>query len=110
MIDVKFKAEQIVTQASETDATGIRADALALGLDYEFRRNVILSVWGTYENDKFLNQLRRDNVYATFGEIKYLFNRFSSMALRHKYIQRESNIPFFSYDKHEVGIYVTTQF
>jgi hypothetical protein len=48
LIDVKFKAEQIVTQASETDATGIRADALALGLDYEFRRNVILSVWGTY--------------------------------------------------------------
>jgi len=110
LIDVKFKAEQIVTQASETDATGIRADALALGLDYEFRRNVILSVWGTYENDKFLNQQRRDNVYATFGEIKYLFNRFSSMAFRHKYIQRESNIPFFSYDKHEVGIYVTTQF
>lgn len=109
-IDVHFRAEQIVTQASDTDATGIRADALQVGLDYEFRRNVVLSLSSTYERDKFFGQPRRDTVYSSMAEIKYLLNRFGSMSLRHRYLNRDSNIPSFVYDKHEVGLNVTAQY
>ncbi len=62
LLDVHFNAEQIVTQTSDTSATGVLANAVQLGLDYELRRNVIVSVAGGYETDKFFGQLRKDNV------------------------------------------------
>jgi hypothetical protein len=40
-LDVHFSAEQVVTEASDTSSTGIRADAVQLGFDYELRRNLI---------------------------------------------------------------------
>jgi len=110
MIDVFMKAERIVTQASDTDASGIRADAIQLGIDYEFRRNVVLSLSGTYEKDRFIGRDRVDTVYSSLAEARYLLNRTYSLSLQHRYIQRNSNIPAFSYDKHEVGIDVTARF
>jgi hypothetical protein len=109
-IDVWFKAEQIITEASQTDASGIRADAAIVGVDYELRRNVILSVTGTYENDKFYGQPRTDNVMATYNELRYLLNRYVTLALRYSFTWRDSNIPIDSYSKHQVGFNVTAQF
>ncbi|MEW6451630.1 MAG: outer membrane beta-barrel protein [Pseudomonadota bacterium] len=109
-IDVKLKAESIVTQAVDTDATGIRADAVQIGVDYEFRRNVVLSLAAIYEKDRFVGQFRTDKVYSTLAEIKYLFNRHWSISARHQYTNRDSNIPNFVYDKHEIGINVAAQF
>jgi hypothetical protein len=37
-------------------------------------------------------------------------NRFGAVSLFHRYTQRNSNIPTFSFDKHQVGINVTAQF
>ena len=110
MVDVHFKAERIVTQAAETTAAGVQADALQLAVDYELRRNVVLSVAGMYEVDRFVGQFRKDTVYSTLAEVKYLFNRYSYVSLRHQYVNRDSNIPSSVYDKHEVGINVTAQF
>ncbi len=110
LIDVHFKAEQIVTQTSDTSSTGVRADAIQAGVDYEFRRNVIVSVGAGYEKDHFFGQARSDNVTTTNSRIKYMLNRFSAISLYHRYTQRNSNIPTFSFDKHQVGINVTAQF
>jgi hypothetical protein len=109
-IDVKFKAESIVTQAVDTDATGVRADSVQLAVDYEFRRNVILSLGAFYENDRFIGQTRQDDVYGTLAEAKYLLNRHWSISARHQYFNRDSNIPTSTYDKHEIGLNVAAQF
>jgi len=100
----------MVTQATETDVKSIKATALQLGLDYELRRNVVLSLAGNYETDDFLSQMRLDRVYSTLSELKYLMNRYSSISLQHKFVRRDSSIPLSSYDKHEIGINVTAQF
>lgn len=110
LIDVHFRAEQIVTQTSDTSATGVQADAIQVGVDYEFRRNVIVSVRGGYEKDRFFGQTRSDAVITTDSRVKYMMNRFSVVSLFHRYTQRNSNIPTFSFDKHQVGINVTAQF
>jgi hypothetical protein len=90
--------------------SSVRARAVQLGIDYELLRNVVVSTSAMYESDKFIGQLRDDNVYATRAEVKYLPNRFSSIALRHNYTQRDSNVPTISYDKHEVSVHVTARF
>jgi len=110
LLDVKFRAESMVTQAVDTDIQGIRAQSMQLGFDYELRRNVIVSVAALYERDHFFNQLRSDTVFATLEEVRYMLNRAWSVSLRHQYIKRNSNIPTAAYDRHEVGINVTARF
>jgi hypothetical protein len=110
LLDVHFNAEQIVTQTSDTSATGVLANAVQLGLDYELRRNVIVSLAGGYENDRFFGQLREDNVVTSDTRIKYLANRFSAVSAYYRYTKRDSDVPVFSYDKHLVGMNVTAQF
>jgi hypothetical protein len=46
-----------------------------LGLDYELRRNVIVSLAGGYENDTFFGQLRKDNVLTSDTRVKYLIEQ-----------------------------------
>lgn len=110
LLDVHFKAEQLVTEVAQTAATGVLANAAQLGLDYEFRRNIVASVTGAYEIDRFFGMERKDDVTTADARVKYLLNRFSSIALYYTYINRISDVPIYSYDKHQVGINVTAQF
>ncbi len=110
VFDVHFNAEQIVTEASDTSATGILANALQLGADYEIRPNVVFSTAATYEQDHFKGQPRDDNVYAADAELKYLMNRIATIGLYYRFIRRASNESQFTYDKHVVGINATAHF
>ena len=110
LLDVHVKAEQLVTQAADTVAGGIRADAIQVGADYELRRNIVLSVGATYERYKFFGQLRNDAVFSTLTELTYKLNRYSTVSLQHQYFRRDSDAPSASYDKHEVGLNVTTRY
>lgn len=110
LIDVHFNAEQLVTQTSDTSPTGVLANAVQLGLDYELRRNVIVSLAGGYETDRFFGQIRKDNVLTSDTRVKYLVNRFAAVSAYYRYTKRDSDIPVYSFDKHLVGINVTAQF
>lgn len=110
VLDVHFNAEQLVTEASDTSSTGILANALQLGFDYEFRRNVVLSTYGTFEQDSFKGQDRKDNVYAIDAKLTYALNNITSLSLLYRYLRRDSNTPEFSYDKHQVGINASAHF
>ena len=110
LLDVHFNAEQLVTQTSDTSPTGVLANAVQLGLDYELRRNIIVSLAGGYETDRFFGQVRKDDVTSSDARVKYLVNRFGAVSAYYRYTKRDSDIPVFSFDKHLVGINVTAQF
>jgi hypothetical protein len=110
LLDAHFKAEQLVTETADTSSVGVLADAVQFGIDYELRRNVIVSLDGGYESDRFFGKLRKDHVVTTDASIKYLLNRFAAISLYHRYTARNSDIPAFSYDKHQIGINATAQF
>lgn len=111
LLDIHVKAEQLVTQTSDTSSTGVLANAVQIGADYELKRNVILSVSGAYETDHFYGlPARKDHVITTNASVKYVMNRFAAISAYHRYTDRQSDIPTFSYDKHQVGLNVTAQF
>lgn len=110
LLDIHFKAEQLVTQTSQTSSSGVLANAQELGLDYEVRRNIILSMTGAYETDQFSGVVRKDHVVSTDERIKYKLNRFAAVSIYHQYTDRNSDNPLFSFDKHQVGLNVTAQF
>ena len=110
LIDVSAKAEQIITQTSDTSVTGVLANNFQVGVDYELLRNIVVSVAGSIEKDKFHGQPRNDQVNTVDARIKYLPNRFGSISLFHRFTERDSNIPTYSYQKHLVGFNATAQF
>jgi hypothetical protein len=110
LIDFNFKAEQLVTETSQTSSTGVLGNALQLGADYEFRRNVVFSMTGAYEVDHFFGMVRKDDVVTADARVKYLLSRYGSVATYYTYTNRNSDVPIFSYDKHQVGLNVTAQF
>ncbi len=110
LVDVHFNAEQIVTEAADTLSTGILANAVQLGVDYEFRPNIVLSTAATYERDRFFGQPREDNVYGVDARIRYALNSITSLSLRYRYTFRDSNVPEASFQKHQVGINASAHF
>lgn len=110
LLDIRARAEQLVTETSDTSSNGVLANAFQLGADYELLRNVVISLAGGYETDRFFGQTRKDNVTSTDARVKYMLNRFSSVSVYHRYTDRKSDIPTFSYEKHLVGVNVTAQF
>jgi hypothetical protein len=110
LLDVHFKAEQVVTETADTTSVGVIGNAVQVGVDYELLRNLVISASGGYEVDRFFGEVRKDQVTTTDASIKYLLNRFAAISLFHRYTNRDSDIPTFSYDKQQVGINVTAQF
>jgi hypothetical protein len=109
-LDVHFNAEQIVTTTAQTSATGVLANSFQLGADYELRPDLVLSPLFVYEKDDFKGQPRKDNVYAAELRLKRIFNRWASASVYYRYLQRDSNNPLNSYEKHVVGINASVQF
>jgi hypothetical protein len=109
-LDVYFNAEQVVTEASDTSTTGILANAVQLGFDYEFRPNVILSTAGTYERDSFKGQPRLDNLYIVDNRLKYMMNRVTSISFLYRFTRRDSSNDTASFDKHQIGLSAAARF
>ena len=110
MIDVNFKAEQIVTQTSDTSVTGVLANNFQLGVDYELLAQYRRVGCRQLEKDKFHGQPRNDQINTVDARIKYLPNRFGAISVFHRFTERDSNISTFSYQKHLVGFNATAQF
>jgi hypothetical protein len=110
LLDVHFNAEQLVTQTADTSSVGVLANALQLGADYELRRNVVLSATAGYEVDRFFGQVRKDDVTTAEAGVKYVLSRYGSVGGFYRYTMRDSDVPVFSYDKHQVGVNVTAQY
>ncbi len=110
-IEVNFLTERIVTQSSDTSVQSLFATLYQLGVDYELRPNMVLSVAGTFEDDRFQEgDARHDTVLGADARFKYVLNPFASISLWYRFIHRTSNIPLTGYDRQQVGIDAKAQF
>jgi hypothetical protein len=109
-LDVHFNAEQVVTTTADTSVTGVLANSFQLGADYELSPGFTLSPLFIYEKDDFKGLPRKDDVYAAELRLKKAFNHWASASVYYRYLQRDSNNPLNSYEKHVIGVNASVQF
>ncbi|GAA0553810.1 hypothetical protein FHS83_001664 [Rhizomicrobium palustre] len=77
---------------------------VAMGLDYEFRPNIILQLGGVYNNVAYAGSNRTDEVPGVNVGIKYLINRYASLNFAYDYGSRSSNLGAFNYHDNTASV------
>jgi len=109
LMTVRAYAERNVAETI-TPGFGPRIDALVGGqVDYELLRNVIVKAGGSFKQEDFQDSPRKDDVTRWTAGIDYALTRHLRIGARYDYIQRDSTIPIYSFDKHMVMFNVTAQ-
>ncbi len=80
-----------------------------LGVDYEFRRNIIVTTDVGYGNSEFEGIQRNDDTYSGSLETTYLINRNARAGFRWEVVNRKSNVEAENYMQHIVGLNLTLQ-
>jgi hypothetical protein len=90
--------------------SGYLTTTVAANADHELRRDVLLNVNASYENDSFQGISRTDNVYTAGAGFRYLINRNLFLGGFYTYSQRSSSIAGLSYTQNLLTLRVGTQF
>ncbi|MBB3772886.1 hypothetical protein FHS55_003511 [Angulomicrobium tetraedrale] len=73
------------------DGSSILSSTFGVRGDYEFRRNLLMSAWFSYNNQDYQNLPRNDDQYTVGGELRYLINRHATARLTYNYQDFTSN-------------------
>ena len=97
---VTFTASQSVL-TSNYSFNGINGSAvdtsnLGVRIDYELRRNIVLSGWFDYQNQNYEAFPRDDDQYVYGAELKYLINRYATAKLNYNYTDFDTNFNFIN--------------
>ncbi|WP_428031581.1 outer membrane beta-barrel protein [Ancylobacter sp.] len=95
LVTATFTAgQQVMTSNYEYD--GITGSAVVssnagVRLDYEFRRNIVISGWVDYLNQDYDEFPRVDNQYVIGAELRYSINRFSIAKINYSFTDFDTN-------------------
>jgi hypothetical protein len=90
LITITFIGQRLIEDSAFNLASGYFKNFASLGADYEFKRNIILSVLGSLERDTFQGVSRTDNASAISASGKYLVNRNVGIGATLAYANRTS--------------------
>jgi uncharacterized protein (PEP-CTERM system associated) len=79
-------------------------------LDYEIRRNLIATFGAKYKNETFTGLSRSDNIFNLITGIDYSLNSYLIFGLNYVYLDRQSEIADFDFDRHRLMINVTARY
>lgn len=95
LVTATFTAgQQVLTSNYEYDGisgSAVVSSSAGIRLDYEFRRNIVLSGWFDYLNQDYDAYPRVDNQYVVGAELRYFINRFSVAKLNYSYTDFDTN-------------------
>lgn len=103
-----FGARQVAELAAQNQEARIDLTAGAR-VDYELRRNVMVSMDASYTNEDFTGSNREDNILQIGSQIDYWMNSYLSFGLKYNYFERDSNLDF-SFNRHLVLLNVVAQY
>ena len=96
LVTIRISASHLINETVVSSFAGVATDSneqrFAFGIDYSFRRNIILHGDLAYLHDNFTSSGRVDNVGLASIGISYLINSYMNANFRYIYQNRDSNI------------------
>jgi len=93
LLTITFIGQRLVEDSAFNTASGYFKNFASLGADYEFKRNIILSLLGSLEQDTFQGAPRTDDAASIAASGKYLVNRNVGIGATLAYTNRTSDVP-----------------
>ncbi|MDF2810101.1 MAG: hypothetical protein K0S56_1132 [Microvirga sp.] len=95
LVTATFTASQQVLTSNYSFAgftgSAVVSSNAGVRLDYEFRRNIVLSGWFDYLNQDYDEFPRKDDQYMVGAELRYFINRFATARLNYVYTDFDTN-------------------
>lgn len=73
------------------NGSAVNSNEVGIRLDYELRRNILLSGWVNYQKQDYEEYPRDDDTYFVGAEVRYLINRYATAKLNYTYTDFSSN-------------------
>lgn len=105
-----FKGRRVVSESGIGVAAGRVDTDFKVALDYELRRNIIVSPSMGFEHQDFVGFSRTDMVFNPNLRIDYLINRYFTVGAEYDYTNRISNIGANEFDRHIVRVNAQAKF
>lgn len=106
---VRFGGSRKTEETTITNASGIEATNVRLGVDHELLYNVILSADAGYTNNAFEGVTREDDKFNAGLKGTYLINRHFRASLGYAYDERDSNVVGSDYQVNSVKLTLRAQ-
>ena len=104
---VKLTADSRVEETTVGTASGYDNQRVALGVDHELLRNLILRGRVSFANNDFNDNPRNDDIIGAGASVLYLLNRNFDVGLAYDYTNRDSNVTGFDYTRNIVALTLT---
>jgi len=96
------------TNAEEGASSNFESN-IALRVDHELLRNVLIGAFGAFNRDDFRDGDRTDNTFDLGASVTYLLNRNFSVGADYVYTDRNSDDDDAEFSRNRVGIRITAQ-
>ncbi len=103
---VRFDARRSLETTTLINVGGVYTGLLALSVDHELMRNVVLGLELSYADEQFEGIDRTDQTYGVRVSGEYKLNRNYALGVHYQYRDRSSDLDIDSYSSHEVGAYL----
>jgi hypothetical protein len=107
LITVRLDAARTPSATTIAGASLSDHKSVAVGIDYEFRRNVILQANAGYDNTDFQGTTRRDQTFSTAIGVRYLLNPYVTANAKFTHESRDSTLNASDYRDNTISLGVS---
>ena len=110
LMTVTLNGNRTADESGLAGSPGRIDSSIDLTLDYELRRNLIVSPSFAFTHEDYVGSSRKDNVFNSRLDVDYLINRNFSVGASYSYTVKDSNFAGNDYDRHYVGVNAQAKF
>jgi len=107
---ISFNADRLISETASVGHEARLDTVFGVGVDHELLRNLILFGAAKHIDQNFRGTSRNDEVVKVSAGIDYFTNPLARFGVRYDFINRNSNMPEFSFDDHRVTFNATAQY
>lgn len=91
LVTVTLNAAREIGDAGVIGASSYVSNAVGLGVDYEFRRNIVIGLGASYDRDEYDGIDRDDDRLNTLARADYAVNRMAALFVQYDFQKQDSS-------------------